>query len=43
MAMVRYRGRRAAALENSDVRVTVLEGNGHIAEVLDKHSGINPL
>jgi hypothetical protein len=43
MAMVRYRGRRAAALENSDVRVTVLEGGGHIAEVLDKRSGVNPL
>jgi hypothetical protein len=43
MAMVRYRGRRAASLENDDVRVTVLEGGGHIAEVLDKRTGVNPL
>ena len=38
-----YRGRRAAAIENSDLRVTVLEGGGHIAEVLHKPSGVNPL
>src|SRR5438093_10909175 len=39
----RYRGRRAAAIENDDVRVTVLEEGGHIAEILDKRSGVNPL
>src|SRR5215475_3913389 len=39
----RYRGRRAASIENDDVRVTVLEEGGHIAEILDKRSGINPL
>jgi hypothetical protein len=39
----RYRGRRAATVENDDVRVTVLEEGGHIAEILDKRSGINPL
>ena len=38
-----YRGRRAATIENDDVRVTVLEEGGHIAEMLDKRSGINPL
>jgi len=38
-----YRGRRAASIENAEVRVTVLEEGGHIAEVLDKRSGINPL
>lgn len=43
MASVRYHGRRAAAIENDRVRVTVLEGGGHIAEVLDKKSGVNPL
>jgi hypothetical protein len=43
MSMIRYRGRRAAALENDRLRVTVLEGGGHIAEVLDKRSGVNPL
>src|SRR5437762_11671249 len=39
----RYRGRRAATVENDDVRVTVLEEGGHIAEILDKRTGINPL
>ncbi len=38
-----YRGRRAATIENDDVRITVLEEGGHIAEILDKRSGINPL
>ena len=39
----RYRGRRAASIENHDVRVTVLEEGGHIAEIFDKRSGVNPL
>jgi hypothetical protein len=43
LASHRYRGRRAATIENDDVRVTVLEEGGHIAEILDKRSGINPL
>jgi len=38
-----YRGRRAASIENNDLRLTVLEGGGHIAEVLHKPSGVNPL
>ena len=38
-----YRGRRAAAIENNDLRVTVLEEGGHIAEILHKASGVNPL
>jgi hypothetical protein len=38
-----FLNRRARSIENSDVRVTVLEGGGHIAEVLDKKSGVNPL
>jgi hypothetical protein len=38
-----FRGRRAVSLENDAVRVTVLEGGGHIAEILDKPSGVNPL
>ncbi len=38
-----YRGRRAAAIENDRLRVTVLEGGGHIAEILDKASGVSPL
>ena len=38
-----YRGRRAATLENEGIRVTVLAEGGHIAEVLDKQTGVNPL
>jgi hypothetical protein len=38
-----YRGRRGACVENDDVRLTVLEEGGHIAEMLDKRSGVNPL
>jgi len=38
-----FRNRRARSIENSDLRVTVLEGGGHIAEVLDRKSGVNPL
>jgi hypothetical protein len=38
-----YRGRRAAAIENDALRVTVLYEGGHIAEVLDKRAGVNPL
>jgi hypothetical protein len=41
--MQRYRGRRAAVLENDVLRVTVLEEGGHIAEICDKATGINPL
>jgi len=38
-----YRGRRAATIENDRIRVTVLAEGGHIAEVFDKASGVNPL
>ena len=38
-----YRNRRAASIENSHLRVTVLEGGGHIAAVTDKASNISPL
>ena len=31
------------SIENEDLRVTVLEEGGHIAEILDKRSGVNPL
>ena len=41
--MTTYHGRRAAAIENEHLRVTVLEEGGHIAEILDKATGINPL
>ena len=38
-----FRGRRAAAIENDDLRVTVVEGGGHIAEVFHKAIGVSPL
>ena len=38
-----YRGRRAVSIENDRIRVTVLEDDGHIAEILDKATGVNPL
>ena len=43
MSQTTFRNRRARSIENADVRVTVLEGGGHIAEVLDKKTGVNPL
>jgi hypothetical protein len=45
MTMVRteYRNRRAVQLENPALRITVLEQGGHVAEILDKASGVNPL
>lgn len=41
--MTGYRGRRAASIENAHLRVTVLGEGGHIAEIFDKASGVNPL
>lgn len=41
--MIAYRGRRAATIENDALRVTVLEEGGHIAAVVHKGTGINPL
>lgn len=41
--MTRYRNRRAATIENDVLRLTVLEEGGHIAEIADKASGVNPL
>jgi len=38
-----HHGRRAATIENDDVRVTVLIEGGHIAEVFDKATGVSPL
>lgn len=43
MASGAYRNRRAASIENRHLRVTVLEGGGHIAEVFDKETAVNPL
>jgi hypothetical protein len=36
-------GRKAVSLENSELRVTVLEEGGHIAEIFDKRAQVNPL
>jgi len=41
--MGEYRGRRAVSIENEWLRVTVLEEGGHIAELLHKRTGVNPL
>lgn len=38
-----YRNRKAVSIENAEVRVTVLVEGGHIAEILHKASGVNPL
>jgi hypothetical protein len=38
-----YRGRRAVTIANDALRVTVLEDGGHIAEIRDARTGINPL
>jgi hypothetical protein len=38
-----YRGRRAAILENDNLQVIVLREGGHIAAILDKETGVNPL
>jgi hypothetical protein len=38
-----FRDRRAAAIENDRLRVTVLIEGGHIAEICDKEAGVNPL
>jgi hypothetical protein len=38
-----YRGRRGATIENADIRLTVLQEGGHIAEIFDKATAVNPL
>lgn len=38
-----FHGRRAASIENDALRLTVVEGGGHIAEVFDKRAGVSPL
>ena len=43
MTAISFKGRRATRLENEILRVTVLHGGGHIAEVFDKRAGVSPL
>ncbi len=38
-----FRNRAATSIESEALRVTVLHEGGHIAEILDKPTGINPL
>ena len=38
-----FRGRRASTIENQRLRVTVLHEGGHIAEILDKATGVSAL
>ena len=43
MPHANFHGRRASSIENERLRVTVLHEGGHIAEILDKATGVNPL
>ncbi len=43
MPKTTYRGRRAVSIENENIRVTVTQEGGHVAELLDKRTGVNPL
>lgn len=43
MSETLYRGRRAVFMQNERVRVTVLLEGGHVAEIVDRKTGINPL
>ena len=43
MTTINFMGRQAARLENEILRVTVLHGGGHVAEVFDKRAGVSPL
>ena len=40
---MKFRNREALQLETKALRVTVLRGGGHIAEILHKKAGVNPL
>jgi len=43
MTPASFHGRRAAQIDSGAVRVTVLHGGGHIAEISLVESGVNPL
>ncbi len=38
-----FNGRRAVTVESDAISVVVLEGGGHIAAVIDRKTGVNPL
>ncbi|MSV30568.1 MAG: DUF4432 family protein [Bryobacterales bacterium] len=39
----KFRNRRAVSIQNDALRVTMLVEGGHIAEIADRKSGVNPL
>jgi hypothetical protein len=43
MTHTQYNGREAVQIENQETRLTVTLEGGHIAEILHKESGVNPL
>jgi hypothetical protein len=43
MLRTTFHNRPAVQLENDQIRLTVLVNGGHIAEILDKGTGVNPL
>jgi len=43
MLRTQFHFRRAVQLENESIRVTVLEEGGHVAEITEKATGVNPL
>jgi len=43
MSEILYRNRRAVALENEHLQIVVTVEGGHIAAIVDKASGVNPL
>ncbi len=43
MPETEFRNRRAVAIQNQDLRVTVLVEGGHVAEICDLRTGVNPL
>ncbi|MDQ2944737.1 MAG: hypothetical protein M3Y27_02115 [Acidobacteriota bacterium] len=43
MTEIQFHNRRAVQLENDRVRLTVTVEGGHVAEILHKPSGVNPL
>lgn len=43
MIRTQFHGRRAVQVENEIIRVTVLEEGGHIAEITEKSTDVNPL
>lgn len=43
MSEIQYRGRRAHAIENRTLRIVMMVEGGHVAEIRDKRTDLNPL